>query len=257
MKTVLNITNNFKNKDSYVLGIITDIHGNDKALDEALKYLKDCDYIISLGDLIGIGPNSNEVLDRVRTLDNFYTVLGNHERYLLFGFNNPLSCLTLDQQKFTENSISEENKEYVKNIPLEIHFEWNNKTICILHYARRKYEEMRFKLIDHNPSYERLVELFEFHDQDYIIYGHEHVGSFFDNENDLNNKHRYFINPGSTGCPCPVKDELRFGKLYLDESIRFEFINKQYDSSDVVKAMIDKNMPNKEKIIKDFYKYSL
>ena len=253
MKIALNFTNKLKKKDSWVIGIITDIHGNDVALKETLNDLKDCDYIISIGDLVGIGPNSNEVLDIVRNVNNFYTVLGNHERYLLYGFNNPLSCLTLNQQKFTEDSISEINKEYIRTIPKEIVFEWKNKTFCFLHYARRKYRGRRFKLIDHNPTYEKLVDLFEFHKQDYIIYGHEHKGSVIENGNADT---RYFINPGSTGCPCPNKDELRYAKLYLGDKIDFEVITKKYDSSSVVKAMIDKDMPNKELIIKDFYKYS-
>ena len=247
MKTVLDLTNKINKKSSYKIGIITDIHGNDKALIEVLKCLNDCDYILCLGDLIGIGPNSKEVLDIVCTLKNFYTVLGNHERYYLYGFNNPLSCLTFDHQEFTEKSIGDEYREYISNIPKEIRFSWNNQTFCLLHYERRKYRSRRFKIIERQPSLEKLIDLFEYHDQNYILYGHEHLKSLFENEN------RHFINPGSCGCPHPNKDELRYGILYLDEDIRFEFKTKQYDSSSVVKAMIDKDMPNKDLIIKDFY----
>lgn len=244
------------NKKLYNIGIITDIHGNDKALKEVLNCLKDCDFIISLGDLIGIGPNSNEVLDIVTKLDNFYTVLGNHERYYLYGFNNPLSCLSDYHQKFTEDSINIDYDKYMESIPMEIEIEWMGKTICFLHYARRKYEGLSFKLIDHEPTYEKLVNLFEFHKQDYLFYGHEHQGSVIRKKNG-----RHFIDIGSTGCPCPKKGVFRYAILHLnsDESnpISYELFEKQYDPSSVIRAMIDKDMPNKELVIESFYKENL
>ena len=240
------------NNKSYTIGIISDIHGNDKALNEALNCLKNCDLIISLGDLIGIGPNSNEVLDVVTKLDNFYSILGNHERYFLYGFNNPLSCLSDLHQKFTEDSIDKKYREYIEKLPIEIEINWKGKSICFLHYERKKYEGLSFKLIDHEPTYEKLIDLFEFHKQDYIFYGHEHKGSVFCKDDE-----RCFVDIGSTGCPCPTKGVFRYAILHLNDKIDFEIFEKEYDASSVVKAMIDKDMPNKELVIESFYKENL
>jgi len=234
----------------YKIGILTDVHGNDEALKFCLGKLKHCDYIISLGDLSGIGPNSNEVYDIVTKLNNFYTILGNHERYLLFGFKNPLSCLTKEQQDFTEHSISKENIQYIEKLPLELNLKWKGKTICFLHYARRIFNGVRFKLIDHEPSYEKLGALFEYHNEDYLFYGHEHVGSIYE----LNQNSRHFINPGSCGCPCPTKNTTRYGVLTLNDTIHYEQFIEEYDASKTVQSMVHKNMPNKELIIKDFYR---
>lgn len=232
------------------IGVIGDIHGNDVALKIVLDDLKDCDEIISLGDLIGIGPNNNEVLDIVRPLKNFRTVLGNHERYCLYGFDNPLSCIDNNIQKWVDSGISKENMEYLKKIPLEIHMEWNNKTICFLHYARPRVDSMMFTIIKRNPSYEDLLALFKDNKEDILIYGHEHLHSMMKRE-------KWFINLGSTGCPHPIKDTLRYGILHLDQDITFEYIEKKYDSSNVIKSMVEKDMPNKEFVSKNFYKVNL
>ena len=92
------------------IGLITDIHGNDQALKEALKHLNGkVDEIICLGDLIGIGPNGNEVINIVKKINNFSCVLGNHDRYLLYGFDNPYSCTQKDHQEWIRNQIEEDN----------------------------------------------------------------------------------------------------------------------------------------------------
>ena len=48
------------------IGIISDIHGNKKALDAVLKQLEkeNIDKIICLGDLIGGAPRSEEVVQK-------------------------------------------------------------------------------------------------------------------------------------------------------------------------------------------------
>ncbi len=61
------------------IAIISDIHGNLAALEAVLKDIasRNCDKIYCLGDVIGYGPNPNECLEVVRTLDA--CVLGNHD----------------------------------------------------------------------------------------------------------------------------------------------------------------------------------
>lgn len=47
------------------IGVITDIHGNAPALKAVLNKLdkrRDIEHIYCLGDMVGIGPDTNEVL---------------------------------------------------------------------------------------------------------------------------------------------------------------------------------------------------
>lgn len=70
------------------LGIITDIHSNIIALNEVLKQFEkiEIDKIICCGDIIGIGPSPEEVVQALMQVrDKLITVRGNHEKYLLDG----------------------------------------------------------------------------------------------------------------------------------------------------------------------------
>ena len=232
------------------IAIITDVHGNDQALIKALEIIKKekCDEIISLGDLIGIGPNGNQVLNIVRVLPNFHTVLGNHEKYFLYGFDNPLSCTDINHQNWIKSQISDINAAYIKKLNFEYTFTYNNKKIGFLHYAKRKGEKIKFAYIVKNPSIGDLTELYKNYDYDIIFYGHEHKPSNIKGE-------KWFINPGSLGCAVSTEGSGMFGILELDEKITYREINFNYDDSKVITDMYSKNMPGHEFISKAFYKH--
>ena len=233
------------------IGIISDIHGNDVAFKEVLKRLEGkVNSIICLGDMIAIGPNGNEVINIARELENFQTVLGNHERYYLYGFNNPLSCTAQDHQDWVKKQISEENGEYIKNIPTNIELIHKNKKILFLHYAKRQGPGLYFEYIVKEANYEKLDDLFKNYDADIILYGHEHISSIFKGE-------RTFINPGSLGCPHPNKNMSRYGILELGEEINYYQYEFEYDASKVIKDIYEKSMPDGEFISNNFYKMSV
>ena len=229
------------------IGLISDIHGNDVAFKEVLKRLDGkVDEIICLGDMIGIGPNSNDVVDIARGLKNFKSVLGNHERYLLYGFNNPNSCTDKTHQDWQKNQISKENLEYIKTIPVEIVREYKSKKLLFLHYARKDVNDLRFELIIHDATYDELYNMFKKHDADIYFYGHEHIASIV-------SKDKQFIDVGSLGCPFPSCNIARYGILEIDEDIKYYPYTFTYDTSKILNDMEEKKMPNREFISKAFY----
>src|SRR5579885_493705 len=59
--------------------VLSDIHANLTALEAVLEAAGQWDDVLCLGDLVGYGPDPNEVVDRLRTL-GARTVRGNHDR---------------------------------------------------------------------------------------------------------------------------------------------------------------------------------
>ena len=60
--------------------ILSDIHANITALDAALESAAGrWDRVICLGDVVGYGPDPNEAIDRVRSLEAI-TIRGNHDK---------------------------------------------------------------------------------------------------------------------------------------------------------------------------------
>jgi predicted phosphodiesterase len=66
------------------IALISDIHGNDTALEAVLEDIREqgADSIICLGDVATLGPQPREVMDRLKDLECQY-VMGNHDAALL------------------------------------------------------------------------------------------------------------------------------------------------------------------------------
>jgi len=98
--------------------ILGDIHGNLEALQAVLADARaqQCTHYVSLGDLVGYGPNPRECIETLRTL-NCQVVLGNHDEYCthegeLVGFN-PLAS---DGIRWTRSQLAEEDKEWLRSL---------------------------------------------------------------------------------------------------------------------------------------------
>ena len=106
------------------LGILSDIHGNLFALDKVLEDLsaQNVSGLIILGDLIDYGMQSNEVVERVRELDQdsiLIKIWGNHEYAILREYYEHFSSSRgVESAKYTRSVLSAENSEYLNK-------EWN------------------------------------------------------------------------------------------------------------------------------------
>lgn len=101
------------------IGVITDIHGNYFALKEVLAELEryPVDLIYCLGDLITIGPQTNEVLETLFTLDPIKIILGNHDEHVLAILDGKEVPKTSKGEKEHHEWIAETiNPQFVKGL---------------------------------------------------------------------------------------------------------------------------------------------
>ncbi len=96
--------------------ILGDIHSNLEALQTVLAHTKaqNCTHYVSLGDVVGYGPNPKECLDIIRALD-CPVIMGNHDEYCasvleLTGFN-PMAAEAI---KWTRDQLTEEDREWLR-----------------------------------------------------------------------------------------------------------------------------------------------
>lgn len=83
------------------IGIISDIHGDYRALDRALEFLDNyhkVDHILCAGDLIGRGPEQDRVVETIRQR-KIPTVRGNHDEWV--------------------HSLSPDNTVFLKQLPMD------------------------------------------------------------------------------------------------------------------------------------------
>lgn len=64
------------------IAVFTDVHGNSPALRavfDEIDSIGDIEHIFCLGDMIGIGPDTNEILEMVFSRNDVTMTIGNHE----------------------------------------------------------------------------------------------------------------------------------------------------------------------------------
>src|ERR1700737_4739445 len=98
--------------------VLSDIHANLTALDAALEAAKgrwDC--AVCLGDVVGYGPDPNEVATQIRELGAF-CIRGNHDKAVaeLMATEdfNPVAKAAV---VWTRQALSQESLDWVKSLP--------------------------------------------------------------------------------------------------------------------------------------------
>lgn len=174
------------------VAIISDIHGNSVALKEILKDAKINqvdDYIFS-GDLVNDLPFGNETLEIVKNTSD-KVLKGNKEQYLIeyeqekYDWKN----IQFNNTRFMYNELTEENREYIRNLPHAIYVEYEGVKLLVAHGSPKSVEELlnRWKR-------ELLDKYTKDLDADCLIFGHTHEKMWYE---EINSK--LVINAGCAG----------------------------------------------------------
>lgn len=153
------------------IGIVSDIHGNYVALRAVLEHMGSIDALWCLGDLVGYGPQPNEV---VATVSHFphLCVPGNHDWGML-GRLNPES-FNRDARallEWTGKALTDEHRSYIETLPVTLSA--LSSSITLVHASPR------------DPMWEYLLDLFDAAEcfplfaSRYCFVGHTHVPLVF------------------------------------------------------------------------------
>lgn len=204
------------------IAVIADIHCNykvfKKAYEDALS--RGVEMFFFLGDQITDGFEANEVLNLVKTSPG-YALSGNREIDLIKHETepNPLwkDHLQFKSMQYCYDSLTEENFEYIKTLPIYRIVEINNTKICMSHNT--PYTERGYVGPNDFDLFDQLIEEF---DCNIYLFGHQHI------DFEVTYKSKLFINPNSVGLPS-TSLPYRYGILTLDEGIHYESIGIEYD----------------------------
>jgi diadenosine tetraphosphatase ApaH/serine/threonine PP2A family protein phosphatase len=187
--------------------VISDIHANATALDAVLKDAGSVDEIWCLGDLVGYGPDPNEVVDRLRSLPKLTCLMGNHDAAVAglmpFVAFNEGARKALEWHK---KVITPESLKFLDALPIEMQVRGD---VSLVHGSPR------------DPIWEYVINTliarlnFEVFTTSYCFVGHSHVQCMFRLDMPLNRvtldipkvgeavklAPRSFLNPGSVGQP--------------------------------------------------------
>lgn len=231
--------------------ILSDIHANLTALDAALEAAKDCwEKAVCLGDVVGYGPDPNEVIERVRSLDAV-TIRGNHDKAgsglaNAEDFNPVARSVAL----WTREQLRPENREYLEKLPVG---PVKVDGFSIVHGAFRDEDEYVFAPAQ---ALDSLIDA----PSPVTFFGHTHLQGGFTLRDSVGVLHfkaagdnkfskltleegtTYLLNPGSIGQPRDGDARAAFAIADLDHN-SVEFWRVPYDIETVQKRMSTAGLP--------------
>lgn len=233
--------------------ILSDIHSNLTALDAALDAAKGrWKEAVCLGDVVGYGPDPNEVIDRLRALGAF-TIRGNHDK-IVAGVEDPEDFNPIARRAalWTREQLTLENREYLGKLPKG---PVTKDGFSMVHGAFYDEDEYVF-----SPAL--AIDGLMSAPTDVSFFGHTHIqGGFALRGEDVRVLHfdpaggnpfsnfkpeegtKYLLNPGSIGQP--RDGDPRAGFAIADvENRSIEFWRVPYDIEAVQLRMANAGLPD-------------
>ncbi|HXL23605.1 MAG TPA: metallophosphoesterase family protein [Candidatus Dormibacteraeota bacterium] len=232
--------------------VLSDLHANMSALDAVLEAVKGrWDSCVCLGDVVGYGPDPNEVTSRLREI-RAETIRGNHDKAAAGLMDtsdfNPVAKAAVD---WTRSQLLPDNLAWLAALPqgpLE------TAGVVLVHGAFQDEDEYVFtpeQALDGLLDSTAAITLF----------GHtHHQGGFSYQDSNLevlqirpratesfaalriNSGRRYLLNPGSIGQPRDGDPRAAFAIADLENNT-VEFWRVQYDISAVQERMRRAHLP--------------
>lgn len=229
------------------IGVITDAHANLPALRAALAAMdrEGCDLVVHTGDAVGIGPHPREVLELMQRTRDLVLIMGNHDALYHEGIPQPLpewmSVGECEHQQWTHDQIGSAMRGWVESWPFCIDMNVGNTTVRFQHYG---LVGKGFAKVSQRNLPSELDAAFQ-PTTDMVFFGHHHPQA------DIQGLARY-TNPGALGCS--VNAGARYALLDADElgNAKVTLKSVPYDFSGVLEAMIARDVPEAEFILKTF-----
>ncbi|MFA1710146.1 metallophosphoesterase [Peribacillus frigoritolerans] len=241
------------------IAFITDIHGNANALKATLHEIdnREIEHIYCLGDMIGIGHQTNEVLEMLFSRHDISMITGNHDEAVLAlikGEKYPESHNVGELRKHHEWIANDMDTSFIPKIeklPRYIHTTIEQVPTALIHYHIRK--DILTEHISKEPfsqiveqSHIHLNDLFNDFDERLICFGHHHPVHLFQMEE------KVFLNPGSLGCNADP-----FAKYsivnFKEGVVSIDLHEVKYDRMEFIHQYKKVQVPFYKTILKIFY----
>jgi len=221
------------------IAIISDVHGNLEALKAVINDTKNkgVEKIFCLGDTIAKGPHSKECIELVKQKCDV-VVRGNCDRH----FSEPLSEIA-SKSEYERNRwekihgmLSEEEREYLRNLPYSFEFYLSGSLVRIFHSS----PEADNKVLISQDSIEDKYKMFLPSEKtisqevaDVIVYGHIHH-QYMDK---LYNK--TLVNTGSVGNSfCLIRNEKKDSSIKEIRQAHYVILEGKYGEKEYSNSSI-------------------
>lgn len=233
------------------VAILSDVHGNSSALDAALNEIDTREHverIYCLGDIIGLGPYSNEVLSMLFSREDVTMILGNHDHAILsliHGEPYTGDLYEREHHKWLAERLDPVLAAALSDIPNEATERYGNLKFRFIHYHSNRSGD--FLPVDWNPSACKLEKIYKNEAADVICYGHHH------SESVIETPRRLYVNPGSLGCSADRVAKYAVLQISEDDLVEVHLQSVSYDFENYSQSFDMLEVPGRRYILDVFY----
>ena len=243
------------------VAIVSDIHGNSGALETVLRSIEQesVDQIVCLGDVAATGPRPHEAIDKIRAR-NPLCVMGNSDDWLLkpaAGENTNERLKVIEEvDGWCSEQLTQSDKDFLRTFKPMIEVPiGDNTSLLAFHGSPVSYHDW----ILSTASEEELEGSLSGKRATVMACGHSHRQML----------RRYrdtsLINPGSVGLP--YERDRSTGKLRIPPWSEYAIVGYErnildivfkrvpINFDDVVRSILDSNMPHKETFLETWASY--
>lgn len=201
--------------------VISDIHSNLDALKAVTDKIPKTMPILCLGDIVGYGPQPNEVTEAIQDLNPLVTLMGNHDYAITTGDVEGFSMHAATAIEWTRRHITSANLRFLSNLRSEMHLKLEKTQAALYHASPR---DSLFEYIYPNISDEEAESLVKLSEGQVVLLGHTHIPMRFSLKNKI------LGNPGSVGQPRDGNPDASLGFLTVSAgTCDFEYVRVKYD----------------------------
>ena len=240
------------------VAIITDVHGNASALKAVLRDIEarqDIEFIYCLGDMVGIGTDTNEVLELLFSRDNVFMITGNHDEAVLAaikGEPHPQGHIHVkEHHEWIAERLDPAFIPRLEQLPRRIEQTMDHHRVLFTHYHIEPdkldvhiSQNPFSKIVE--PSLANMEALFWDRPASLIGFGHHHPLHLFQNDRTI------YLNPGSLGCN--HEPTAPYAVVLVERGgIEVELISVPYDNTFFLQSYHRLQVPESEFILKAFH----
>ena len=222
------------------LAIISDVHSNIYALENVVADIEDrnVDKVVCAGDLVGYAPFPNQVIEKIKE-EEIETIQGNYDDAI---GNRKIACgcdynsekaekIGMSSINFTGKETTDENKEFLANLPGQLELDLEDKSALLVHGSPRKINEYLY------AGSEQVEEVVADLEEDILMCGHTHLPY----HRKIDGKH--VINVGSIGKPKHGNPNAIYTIVEVAEgNVTTEFIEVAYPVAKITDAIKDSEL---------------
>ncbi len=206
------------------IAIISDIHSNIEALQQAAAILKNkrVDEIICLGDIIGYGASPNECISLIREMTP-HILLGNHDEAAIdlekAEYFNPYARIAAE---WTHDQLTPDHQDFVRSLPFKI----VRENLLFVHASPYEPQEWHYIITPADAQFN-----FAYFPEPICFVGHSHVAGIFCEDiwaREVVRGKKFIVNVGSIGQPRDNDWRLSLG-IFDTLAWTYENIRSEYD----------------------------